>query len=316
MRLPPDAPFREDLKLPTDKPVYPEWDRNTRAPVPLPPTGSCDCQFHIYGDPALYPPVANSPYPPPSGTFRDMQGVMHTLGLDRGVIVYPLPYGTNHTLLFDTLRSLNEEERKSFRAIGIVKDEVSDTELEQLSALGTVGARFNIGKQWDSAPPIEALRRNMTRVHEIGWHARLHVAARGGTTHDLTNYTELFDSLPDVTFCIDHMAHLNIEHGLDQPAMRWIIERLKNRGWWMMLSNGNKISKQASGWDDAIPYARAFIEAAPDRVVWGTDWPHVMYKRPMLNDTDALELLYRYVDNDPGLIRKILVDNAARLNGF
>jgi predicted TIM-barrel fold metal-dependent hydrolase len=84
-----------------------------------------------------------------------------------------------------------------------------------------------------------------------------------------------------------------------------------------MLSNGNRLSAMDRDWDDAIPIARAYIEAAPDRVIWGSDWPHVQWRKPrMMNDGEVVELLYRYVDNDQALLQKILVDNPARLHGF
>jgi predicted TIM-barrel fold metal-dependent hydrolase len=117
---------------------------------------------------------------------------------------------------------------------------------------------------------------------------------------------------------IDHMAHPHFSAGLDQPACRWIIDRLKNdENWWMMCSNGNRHSAFDSGFDDAVPFGKAFIAAAPERMVWGSDWPHVMWrKKRMMNDAEAVELFYRYVDNDRALIQKVLVDNPARLYGF
>jgi predicted TIM-barrel fold metal-dependent hydrolase len=85
----------------------------------------------------------------------------------------------------------------------------------------------------------------------------------------------------------------------------------------MMVSNGNRTSALESGWDDAVPFGRAYIEAAPDRIIWATDWPHVRWrKRRMMNDAEEVELLYRYVDYDAAMIRRILVDNPARLHGF
>jgi predicted TIM-barrel fold metal-dependent hydrolase len=92
---------------------------------------------------------------------------------------------------------------------------------------------------------------------------------------------------------------------------------LKNEGWWMMLSNGNRDSKMESGFDDAVPFGRMFVAAAPDRMIWGTDWPHVNWRKSrMMNDAETVELLYRYVDNDQALVKTILVDNPARLHGF
>jgi predicted TIM-barrel fold metal-dependent hydrolase len=115
---------------------------------------------------------------------------------------------------------------------------------------------------------------------------------------------------------IDHFGHVGFEGGLDRPVIRWVLDMLKQENWWMMVSNGNRDSKMDAGWDDALPYGKAFIEAAPDRIVWGTDWPHPQWTKRMMNDAEEVELLYRYVDGDTNLLRKILVDNPARLHGF
>src|SRR5947207_11814615 len=116
--------------------VFPQWVRETRAPVPLPPAKSCDCQFHIYGDPLKYPPKKNAYYQPPAATFEDMRGVLAALGLQRGVIVHPMPYGTDHRLLIDTLTALEPNDRRNFRATAIINDEVSDAEMARLDELG------------------------------------------------------------------------------------------------------------------------------------------------------------------------------------
>src|SRR5438067_11736702 len=122
--------------------VFPQWVRETRAPVPLPPAKSCDCQFHIYGDPAKYPPKKDAYYQPPDATFEHMRGVLRTLGFERGVIVHPMPYDTDHRLLIDTLSSLDPAERRNFRATAIIKNEVSDAEMARLNELGVCGARL------------------------------------------------------------------------------------------------------------------------------------------------------------------------------
>jgi predicted TIM-barrel fold metal-dependent hydrolase len=292
--------------------VFPLWVRETRAPVPLPPPKSCDCQFHIYGDPDKYPPKKDAYYQPPKATFADMRGVLKALGIERGVIVHPMPYDTDHRLLIDTLAGLAPEERKNFRATGIIKDNVSDATLRELDGLGVRGARFNFGKRYEGIQSRDAILRSLARAREIGWHARLHV---GGD--DIVADRAFLESIKDITVAVDHMAHLHFDEGLDQPPARWLVHMLKNEGWWMMLSNGNRDSKAESVWDDAVPFGRMFIEAAPDRMIWGSDWPHVNWrKKRMMNDAETVELLYRYVDNDQALLKKILVDNPARLHGF
>lgn len=286
------------------------WERNTRMPSPPPPPLSCDCQFHIFEDPRKYPPRQGALYDPPDATFQDMMGVMGKMGFARGVIVHAMPYDTDHRLLIDTLSALPD--RSNIRATAIIKDNVSDTELGELNRLGVRGARFNIGRYYKEQPSPESVLRSMARAREIGWHARLHVAGP-----DIIDYADMLDSVKDLTFVVDHMGHVDFTQGLGSPLCRWLISRLREHGWWLMLSNGSRLSSMTEGWDDAIPFGRAFVEAAPDRMIWGSDWPHVRWRKPrMPNEGELVELLYRYVDHDQDLIRRILVDNPARLHGF
>ncbi|HWG03719.1 MAG TPA: amidohydrolase family protein [Beijerinckiaceae bacterium] len=296
-----------------DKRPRGEWRRDTRPPVPAPPPNSCDCQFHIFGDAGKYPLRNDPALGPPNASFADMQQVLRILGFGRGVIVHSQRYDTDHRLLIDALESLTPQERKNFRATCIVKDDVTDSEMQTLDSLGICAARFNLGKRWIDADDRAMVRRSMERAREIGWHARLHIAGS-----DIAEWGDFLLSVRDMPMVIDHMAHLDFSLGLQQPALLWIRERLKNDGnWWVKLSNGNRDSAMDFGWDDAIPFARAFIEAAPDRMIWGTDWPHTGWRdRPMMNDADLVELLYRYVDHDKALVQAILVDNPARLHKF
>ena len=287
-----------------------EWDKNPRMPVPAPPAGSCDCQFHIYGDPAVFPPRANAPYPPiTTASFGEAQKMHRAIGFDRGVIVHSAIYGSDHRLLLHALESLHDRDR--YRGIGILDDKVSDTELERLNAAGVRGARFNFVRFFAMEPREAEVRRSMARLRELGWHARLHVNGE-----DLLANSTLLRSIKDVPMMIDHFGHVGFEGGMDRPVIRWVLDTLKQENWWMMISNGNRDSKMDTGWDDAVPYGKALIESAPDRIVWGSDWPHPQWTKRMMNDAEEVELLYRYVDNDAELLQKILVDNPARLHGF
>jgi len=119
-----------------------EWDKQPRMPVPTPPRGSCDCQFHIYESPAKFPPRPNPPYPAiESATFGEAQRMHRAIGFDRGVILHSAIYGSDHRLLLHALESLDDRDR--YRGIGIVDDRVSDQELARLHAVGVRGARFN-----------------------------------------------------------------------------------------------------------------------------------------------------------------------------
>jgi 2-pyrone-4,6-dicarboxylate lactonase len=286
------------------------WDPNPRMPVPPPPRGSCDCQFHIYDDPAIFPPRPNPPYLPiTSATFAQAQKTHKAIGFDRGVIVHSAIYGSDHRLLLHALESLDD--RECYRGIGIVDDRVSDTELERMHAAGVRGARLNFVRFLALDQREAEVRRSMARLRELGWHARLHVNG-----DDLLEHSDLLRSFKDVPMVIDHFGHVGFDGGLDRPVIRWVLDMLKRENWWMMVSNGNRDSKMEQGWDDAIPYGKAFIEAAPDRIIWGTDWPHPQWTKRMMNDAEEVELLYRYVDGDSALLSKILVGNPARLHGF
>jgi 2-pyrone-4,6-dicarboxylate lactonase len=117
------------------------------------------------------------------------------------------------------------------------------------------------------------------------------------------------------TAVLDHMAHLDFSRGLSHPACRVALELLGQENWWILLSNGDRSSGQESPWENAIAFGRTMYEAAPDRCIWGTDWPHLAYPKRMPNDAELAELLYRYLP-DPQARTRVLVDNPARLYGF
>jgi predicted TIM-barrel fold metal-dependent hydrolase len=281
-----------------------------RAPVPLPPPKSCDCQAHIFGDPQKYPPRPGADYTPPAGaTFEDLCGVEGTLGFERFVIVHAQIYGPDFRLVVDKLEAMADHSH--IRVIGRIEDSVSDRELERLDALSFRGARF--GVQRGGPPDFGLIMRTADRVRPLGWHLRLHLGRDAVPRH-----AEALDAIRNIRVSIDHLGYVDPALGPEQPACRWIVDKLRrDENWWLMLSNGNRLSAMERGWDDAVPIAHAYIEAAPDRMIWGSDWPHVQWRKArMMNDAEEVELLYRYVDNDRALLQKILVDNPARLHGF
>jgi len=289
---------------------YADWDRALRPHVPLPPRGSCDCQVHIYGDAARYPRQWQISHELPVAGIADLKRLHAALGIARAVLVHPGPYETDYRLLIDSLEGLADRSR--YRGVVVVKDSVPDAMLARLSALGVCAARFHVAKRYPAYDRAE-LVRTIARVREIGWHVRLHFDPA-----DLVEHAEILRDIRDVPVAIDHFGSLDFRDGLDQPAFRFLLDRMRHENWWMMIANGNRYSRQQDGWDDAIPFARAYIAAAPDRIIWASDWPHPRWPRAkrMVNDAESLELLYRYVENDSGLLKKILVDNPARLHGF
>jgi 2-pyrone-4,6-dicarboxylate lactonase len=291
--------------------TYPEWVREVRAPAALPPPLSCDCQAHLFGDPTRYPARPDAGYVAPSASFADLQRVESVLGFERAVFVQSQIYGSDHRLLLDILEDPANAAPDRYRAIGRVDDETTDADLARMDSAGFCGSRFSFQPHLPLSNWADMLR-TLSRIRELGWHARMHVGR-----DVVIDYADRLHAITDIPVVFDHLGYVDPARGPDQPACRWICDQIRNEDWWVMISNGNRLSAQDCGWDDAVPIARALIEAAPDRIIWGTDWPHVQWRKSrMMNDAEEVELLYRYVDNDQALLRKILVDNPARLHRF
>lgn len=278
---------------------------DTRRPSEMPPPGSCDCQAHVCGPLARYPARAGASYVPDAEADADAAERMHkALGLGRGVFVQATVYGTDNRVLVDAL-----EGRPNYRGIIVMDDAITDRELRRMHEAGVRGARFNFWKALNLVPTPAMFERSIARIAEYGWHARIHAVG--------SEWLELKELLakPKITMVIDHMGHPDVRAGVDQPATQLLREFLKRENWWVMISNPDRFSASEETWDDVLPFARSFMEAAPDRAIWATDWPHVMYHRRMPDDAELLEFLFRAA---PGaeLRRKILAENPARLHGF
>ena len=270
------------------------------------PNGSWDCQIHVYGDPVRYPARHENPlYSTPSDSIVDAQRMHASIGVDRAVIVQATIYKTDNTLLKDTL---NAQAPDRYRGVAIIDDGVSDAELASLHAAGVRAARFNFAKQMDLAPSLPEFERSLARIAEFGWFAKVFTFG-----DQLLEMDEVFRNVR-IPLMLDHMGRLDFRLGIDQPACKLIVERLKNDGWWIMLSNGDRCSGSGKPWDNAIPFARAFYEAAPDRCIWATDWPHVHYGGPVPPDSDLADLVRRYFP-DPADLRRVLDENPSRLLG-
>lgn len=285
-------------------PEFPPFEQHTRTPDPLPPPKSCDAQIHVFAAASAYPPSPKRIYDPPRGSFDDARRMHAALGLERGVIAQATIYGTDHRLLLDTLAG-----QKNYKGVAIIDDTVDDDELARLHGAGIRGARFNFAGFLEIVPSDATFKRSIARIQGLGWYAKIHASGA-----ELVEHAALFRPLT-LPVIIDHLGHIDVAKGLDQPAVRFILELLERENFWIMLGNGDRYSLTGPPWDDTIPFAQAFVAAAPDRTLWCTDWPHVRYRRTMPNDADLLELLYRYVP-DPAVRRKVLADNPARMFGF
>jgi len=269
------------------------------------PDGACDCHFHIFGDENGQSLSPHRSYTPPPAPLEAFQRVQKTLGLSRGVIVQPSVYGADNSTTLAALKDAGS----SYRGV-VVIDTNSDMEsLWEMHRLGVRGVRVNlIFKSGVEVSDVAALAK---KVAPLGWHLQLLI--------DITEFADLYETVTNlpVAVVIDHMGHMPTSCGLDHPGFKDMLRLLKEGRVWVKLSGAYRItSSEDFPYDDVTPYARALIEANPERLLWASDWPHPCIPVPMPNDACLLEMLFDWVENDDVLIKKILVDNPAQLYGF
>ncbi len=287
-------------------PHYFPFDPNPRTPRRPPPPASCDSQFHVFGPPQKYPVRPGAAYEMPSATFEAARRMHQALGIERGVVVQATTYGAEHQVVLDALAALGPNYKGCANAA--VFAEKNDAYIERLHAAGVRGARFTRQGLGIALSPA-AYDRSIARLRELGWYAKFQPEPAG-----FIGQAPMFERL-DIPVLIDHMGRPDPAAGTRDPGLARLVDLLGRGNFWVMLSLSEKISRAGYPWDDVIPVARACIEAAPDRVIWGSDWPHPVSTRQPPNEADLLELLYR-IAPDEGILTKILVDNPARLFGF
>lgn len=282
-------------------------DFNPRRPKLALPRHACDCHAHILGPAARHAYVAERVYTPPDCLLPDYLNMLATLGVERAVLVQPSVYGTNNSVMLEALRQGGGR----FRGVAVVGHEVSDVELDLLHGAGARGVRVNIVDVKDSKGmlPLEKLKGLAQRLQPLGWHMEflLHV-------DEFPDLDRAFDGFP-VEVVLGHLGYMRTDKGIDAPGFQALLRLLARGRCWVKLTGPYRISTNAPPYADVTPFARALIAANPQRVVWGSDWPHVMVKSAMPNDGDLADLLADWIP-DEKLREQVLVANPARLYGF
>jgi predicted TIM-barrel fold metal-dependent hydrolase len=202
-----------------------------------------------------------------------------------------------------------ERSRGRYAGVGMVTPSVSDAELGRLHDAGVRGARFNFVAHLGGAPDMEAFWTVLDRVAGLGWHVVLHFDAQ-----DLPAYAEMLGRMP-APYVIDHMARIDAALGTEQEPFQRLCELMLDERAWVKVSGAERLSRSGPpGYDDVVPFARALISIAPDRVLWGTDWPHPNVPH-VPDDGDLVDLLAAFAP-DEAVRTRILVRNPERLYDF
>jgi predicted TIM-barrel fold metal-dependent hydrolase len=278
-------------------------DPHPRRPrIELPP-GTTETHFHLFGPASRYRYADGREYTPPDATPDAARHLFATLGIERAVVIQPSVYGTDNRCQLDQGAALGIP----FRAVVVTAPEASDTEYARLHEAGARGVRFILAHRGGLDPAL--LERYADRMAEMGWHLQLMVKP-----HHLLALEERLQRLP-CPVVIDHMAFIDPAAGLGQPAFQALLRLVRGANGWAKLTGAYRLSGEAPAYGDLVPFARALVEARPDRLVWGTDWPHVAFKGRMPNTTDLVDLLAEWVPDEAARMR-ILVDNPATLYDF
>ena len=265
------------------------------------PKGATDCHFHIFGPADRYPLSQHRMYDPADASVERYRRMAATLGIERVVIVQPSAYGSDNRCTVDAITAFGKDRA---RGIAVVEPDVSVKDLEHLYQAGIRGLRINL---ITGRTPIDALPVLAARVAGIGMHMQLWLKGE--------RLSEIAAVLPniDVPVVLDHMGQVPAALGTDHPQFRTLLSLLETGKVWVKLT-GYRISSGPPYADLARPVEKILAMAA-DRCVWGSDWPHPFLEgKAMPNDGDLLDLLASWCDAE--LLKRILVDNPARLYGF
>ncbi len=280
-------------------------DPNPSKPRHALPAGACDAHCHVFGPAARFRYADDRSYTPPDAPVQNLIQLHDLLGLQRGVIVQASCHGTDNTAMVDAI----ERGQGRYRGVAIVDSSVTDEQLADLHAKGVRGVRFNFVAHLGGAPDLDVFDQVLRRIEALAWHVVLHLDAQ-----DIVAYSERINKIR-VPFIIDHMGRVRAEAGLEQRPFRQLLELMRNPLAWVKVCGAERVSAGRRPFADAVPFARALIEAAPERVLWGTDWPHPNISNDMPNDGELVDLLFQFCD-DAGLRQKLLVDNPAALYDF
>ena len=269
------------------------------------PANACDSHAHIFGPAVKYPWSPARGYTPPDALPAAYEHLHKILGVTRGVITQPSVYGTDNSATLDYVSAHPDR----LRAVVSVGPEVSDGELEAMHAKGARGIRVNIADPGGNPfKSFSELRRVAERLKLLGWHIELLLHVHEADMHEL-------GSLP-VPLSIGHLGYMPVGLGIDHPRYRGFLDRVADGNCWVKLSGPYRITAERHlPYADTVPFARALVARRPDRIVWGTDWPHPMCQIPMPNDGTMTDMLLDWVP-DEAARKRVLVDNPAELYGF
>ncbi|MFL5049566.1 MAG: amidohydrolase family protein [Xanthobacteraceae bacterium] len=285
-------------------PSCPPPDPQPRKPRFALPSSSCDSHFHVFGPHAVFPFAANRPFTPHDAPKEALLRLHEVLGFERGVFVQSTCHGSDHAVMLDLLAATSGR----YRGVALLTPATTPEEVKRLDAAGVCGVRLHFVSHLGPYPARDDVRAVMRLVEPYGWHIEVHVYGK-----DLLANLDFIAAIK-ARVVIDHIGRVDVREGPDGPAFV-ALRRLVDAGnVWVKLSGTDRVSQQEPPFRDAVALARILAEQAPERNLWGTDWPHPNVRR-MPNDGELVDLIPDIAVNDTTR-RRMLVDNPAEFFGF
>ena len=292
-------------------PGWLDWYSSPSKPRFKLPAGSVDAHCHVFGPGNKFPYAPERKYTPCDASKEQLFALRDHLGFDKNVIVQATCHGSDNRALVDALKASNNKAR----GVATVNLNVTDAELKEMHAAGVRGTRFNFVKRLADSTQREVLLEIAKRIAPLGWHIVVYFEAQ-----DLPEFYDFFTSLP-TTVVVDHMGRPDVTKPVNGPEFELFVKMMREHGnIWSKVSCPERLSVsgppalkgEQNAYRDVVPFARRLVETFPDRVLWGTDWPHPNLKDHMPDDGLLVDYI-PHIAPTVALQHKLLVDNPTRL---
>ncbi len=295
----------------TKTPGWLDWYSGPAKPRFKLPAGAVDAHCHVFGPGNVFPYAPERKYTPCDASKEQLFALRDHLGFDKNVIVQATCHGSDNRALVDALKASNNKAR----GVATVNRNVTDAELKDMHAAGVRGTRFNFVKRLADFTPREVLLEIANRIAPLGWHVVIYFEAQ-----DLPELYDFFTALP-TTVVVDHMGRPDVSKPVDGPEFELFVKMMREHtNIWskvscperLTLTGPKALNGEQNAYADVVPFAKRLVETFPDRVLWGTDWPHPNLKDHMPDDGLLVDYI-PHIAATPELQQKLLVDNPTRL---
>lgn len=285
--------------------------RTCAAPIPHPrkpelvlPAGSCDSHCHVFGPVDRFPYAPDANYEPPEAPLEALEALWDLLGFSRAVIVQSTVHGTDHAAAVDALR----RGAGRYRGVALIRPDTADAEVARLHEEGFRGARLHFMPHVATPPTQDEVDTIVRKIRPYDWHVSLHLSGSA-----VVDYADLIASIPG-RVVIDHMGRVDLREGLESEPVQ-MLKRFLDQGVWVKLSGTDRLATAPPSMADSVALARMLADHRPDRVVWGTDYPHPNTHGFMPDEGDLVDNLAHIVP-DAASLHRLLVENPTALFDF